>query len=110
MSIGESGERQQALDSDGTRAFPCTLLQERLWEQNSNDGPEGLNVAMRWLVNGRLSHTAAEGALQSIAQRHEILRTCFREIEGRPVQIISPASPLTLSESLTRKSGRLVTL
>ncbi len=98
MSIGESGERQQALDSDGTRAFPCTLLQERLWEQNSNDGPEGLNVAMRWLVNGRLSHTAAEGALQSIAQRHEILRTCFREIEGRPVQIISPASPLTLSE------------
>ena len=98
MSIGKFDNRQGPLDSDGANAFPCTLLQERLWAQHMKDGPQGLNVAMRWLVRGSLSHATAEGALQSLIQRHEILRTKFREIDGKLVQVVLPACPLKLRD------------
>ena len=98
MSIGDFSDRQASPDSSDSGLFPCTLLQERLWKQLRTEGPEGLNVAMRWLVNGSLSQAAAEGALQSLVQRHEILRTCFCEIDGKLAQVVLPQCPLKLRD------------
>lgn len=98
MSIDGFDDRRASLDSGGAGAFPCTLLQERLWAQQGKAGPQGLNVAMRWLVTGSLSPATAESALQSLVQRHEILRTRFDEIDGRLTQVILPACPLKLRD------------
>lgn len=98
MSIGDFNDRQASPDSSDSGSFPCTLLQERLWTQLRTDGPEGLNIAMRWLVNGSLSQAAAEGALQSLIQRHEILRTGFREVDGKLAQVVLPQCPLKLRD------------
>ena len=53
MTIGDFDHRQASPDSGSSGSFPCTLLQERLWAQLRTDGPAGLNIAMRWLVNTR---------------------------------------------------------
>ncbi len=81
----------------GAQAFACTMLQERLFAQQRTRGPQGLNIAMRWLVTGALSHGAAEGALQTLVRRHEILRTSFREIDGRLAQEVHPPCPVKLN-------------
>ncbi|MGQ0585169.1 MAG: condensation domain-containing protein [Reyranella sp.] len=98
MSIGDFDDRQSTPGSSGSGLFPCTLLQERLWTQLRTDGPGGLNIAMRWLVNGSLSQAAAESALQSVVQRHEILRTGFCEVDGKLAQIVLPECPLKLRD------------
>lgn len=96
MKVGESNGRLTAPETEATDGFPCTLLQERLWARHKLHGPSGLNIAMRWSVSGDLSGVAAEGALQSLMRRYEILRTSFREVDGRPVQVVSPACAFKL--------------
>jgi len=91
------GEYEEKLPAAGTQAFACTMLQERFFAQQRSRGPQGLNIAMRWLVTGALSHTAAEGALQALVRRHEILRTSFREIGGRLAQEVHPSCPVKLN-------------
>ena len=90
----DGGETPRAGAS--STAFACTLLQERFWLQHKAGATAGLNIAMRWLVEGRLSHAAAEGALQALVQRHEILRTRFEEIDGALAQVVLPDCPLKL--------------
>lgn len=98
MSIGDVNDRQASPDSSASGLFPCTFLQERLWKQLRTEGPEGMNIAMRWLVKGSLSQAAAEGALQSLVQRHEILRTGFSEVDGKLTQVVLPQCPLKLRD------------
>ncbi|MCW5737641.1 MAG: hypothetical protein KIS73_26195 [Enhydrobacter sp.] len=95
MSVDGFDEGDTALGGDS--AFPCTLLQERLWRLAESNSP-GLKGAMRWLVTGRLSHAVAEAALQVLMRRHEILRTGFREIGGKPMQVVSPSAALKLQD------------
>jgi len=92
--MGEYDDRLPAADA---QAFACTMLQERFFAQQRSRGPQGLNIAMRWLVTGTLSHAAAEGALQALVRRHEILRTSFREIGGRLAQEVHPSCPVKLN-------------
>lgn len=98
MSIGEFDDRRAPLGSGDAHAFPCTLLQERLFAQHGARGPQGLNVAMRWRVDGSLSHAAAEGALGALVRRHEILRTSFRATGGRVEQLVWPSCPIKLHD------------
>ena len=91
------GEYEEGLPAADVQAFACTMLQERFFAQQRSRGPQGLNIAMRWLVTGTLSHAAAEGALQALVRRHEILRTSFREIGGRLAQEVHPSCPVKLN-------------
>jgi thioesterase domain-containing protein len=95
MSIDQFNQRDTAPGK--AAVFPCTLLQERLWRLAASN-PHGLNGAMRWLVTGQLSHAVAEAALQALVRRHEILRTEFREIGGRPMQVVSSTATLKLRD------------
>jgi thioesterase domain-containing protein len=93
---GQPDDRQAPRLDTGSRAFPCTLLQERLWSQARSARPYGLNGAMRWLVTGRLTQDVAQRALQALVRRHEILRTCLREVDGVPKQVVLPDCPVKL--------------
>lgn len=96
MKVDETNDRMTLPQAKVPDGYPCTLLQEHLWTRHKLQGPSGFNVAMRWAVIGDLSRLAAEGALQSLIRRHEILRTSFREIDGKLEQVVWPASMVKL--------------
>ncbi len=74
-----------------------SFSQQRLWFQNQMEIASTAYVIPYSLRFGGSLHTGAlEGALASIVARHESLRTTFADIEGRPMQIVSPVAPFSL--------------
>jgi Condensation domain len=47
-------------------------------------------------LTGQLNIAALERSLSEIIRRHEVLRTSFPAVEGKPVQVIAPAIDFTL--------------
>ena len=77
------------------RPIPLSFPQERLWFlQQLNPESASYFVPRALRMRGRLERAALEGALGEIVRRHEILRTSFPPLEGRPVQRIHPARPI----------------
>jgi amino acid adenylation domain-containing protein len=71
--------------------WPLSFDQERLWflyMLNPEDTSYNIDTASR--IRGRLDHAALEGAFQEIPRRHEIWRTAFPAVDGRPVQVVLP--------------------
>ncbi|HEX7314145.1 MAG TPA: amino acid adenylation domain-containing protein [Pyrinomonadaceae bacterium] len=97
-------KKKKADERAGARAIPrrgeaahhpLSFAQQRLWflEQLEPNGPYKVPAAFR--LHGRLDVEALEQSVNEIISRHEVLRTTFPEIEGRPVQVVAPR--LTLS-------------
>ena len=55
------------------------------------------NVSRAFRLNGLLNVAALEKSLNTLVQRHEILRTTFAVNDHKPVQVVHPPSPLVLS-------------
>jgi amino acid adenylation domain-containing protein len=82
--------------ADRLQNLPLSFAQERLWllNQLEPDSPF-YNEQTAIKLHGQLNVVALEQSLNKIIARHEVLRTNFRTINDRPVQII--ADSLTLS-------------
>jgi amino acid adenylation domain-containing protein len=97
-------ERAQAIPRRAAAAhYPLSFAQQRLWflEQLEPDGPYKVPTAFR--IRGCLQVAALERSVNEIISRHEVLRTTFAEIEGRPVQIVAPRLTLSIPvEDLSR--------
>lgn len=91
-------ESDPPLPEGALNAFPCTLAQQRIWTASKRPGAEAHNVAMRWLVHGRLPHAIVEETFNLLMRRHEILRTGFREVDGNLAQIVWPEPTLRVRE------------
>ncbi|MFO0762765.1 MAG: amino acid adenylation domain-containing protein [Byssovorax sp.] len=74
-----------------------SFAQERLWFLAELD-PEGtaFHIVSRVLLRGTLDPAALEQAFAELVRRHEVLRTTFDVLEGRPVQVIHAAMPIEL--------------
>ncbi|HSF42104.1 MAG TPA: amino acid adenylation domain-containing protein, partial [Thermoanaerobaculia bacterium] len=83
-----------ALRSQG---LPLSFAQERLWFLDRLE-PESpvYNISAAVLLEGDLQGEALRQALEWIVARHEALRTTFREVDGRPVQVAAPALAVLL--------------
>ncbi|OCP38385.1 condensation domain-containing protein [Ensifer sp. LC163] len=67
--------------------FPCSQTQLRCWILDQlRPGNPALNVAVRWEIRGAFRSSTLEAAFRTVIQRHEILRTRFVEVGGRPCQ------------------------
>ncbi|WP_349368674.1 amino acid adenylation domain-containing protein [Salinarimonas sp.] len=78
---------------------PLSFAQERLWFLEQLSGAGGAyNVPLALRLEGALDRAALRGAMTALAQRHEILRTRYREGGGRPVQIVDPQAAIPLVE------------
>jgi acyl carrier protein len=79
------------------KALPLSFAQERLWLlQQSEPGGTAYNFQSRLPLVGKVTVATLERALSEVIQRHETLRTTFGVVQGLPVQLIAPASPLAL--------------
>jgi non-ribosomal peptide synthetase component F len=80
----------------GERA-PLSFLQEKRWRKfGKSDVSPFRNITLAFRVTGRLHVAALEDALAEIVRRHEILRTTFAEVDGRPSQIVTAPPPTVL--------------
>ncbi|HSF38783.1 MAG TPA: amino acid adenylation domain-containing protein, partial [Thermoanaerobaculia bacterium] len=99
--LAAAAERSRGLRSPGeapplSRAAreedpPLSFAQERLWflsRLEPDDPAYNITAAVR--LRGEASAAALGAALETIAGRHEILRTTFREVGGRPRQVVAP--------------------
>jgi Condensation domain len=94
--MASSSERQTRSTADkGTRAkgevcvFPVSFAQERLWFLDQfESGSAFYNIPVTVGLPGRLRRDALKRAMAEMVARHEVLRTTFGVLEGRPVQVI----------------------
>ncbi|MBA3354610.1 MAG: amino acid adenylation domain-containing protein [Pyrinomonadaceae bacterium] len=78
---------------------PLSFAQERLWFLNQFN-PDGFihsnPTAIR--LTGVLNVGTLEQCINEIIRRHEVLRTAFTAVDGRPAQVIIPIMRVTLPE------------
>ncbi len=70
---------------------PASFAQERLWViDRLQPGLATYNMPLALRIDGVLSPAMLQAVLGEVVRRHEVLRTTFREIDGRPAQEIAP--------------------
>ncbi len=74
---------------------PLSFAQQRLWFIDQlSPGSLFYNLPMVVRLKGRLDLAAFQKSLDEIVRRHEVLRTRFTLVAGKPVQEIRPSMPL----------------
>jgi len=85
----------------------CAVLsfaQQRLWFLAQMGGASGAyHIPCGWKIRGPLDAAALRKALNRIVERHDILRTTFVAVDGKPMQCVAPptanAMPLVEQEA-----------
>src|SRR5262249_54407715 len=76
---------------------PLSFAQQRLWFLDQLEpGNAFYNMPRAIRLGGELNIEALKRTLQTITNRHEVLRTTFRYEDGAPVQVINPAAETEL--------------
>ena len=110
-TLVELAERIEALQAAGClpglppiqkvsrdQPLPLSYGQEALWIiDHLEEGPSPYVTFPAARIRGPLNVPALERALNEIWRRHESLRTTFQEVDGRPVQVIAPYAPQSLT-------------
>jgi amino acid adenylation domain-containing protein len=77
--------------------LPLSFAQERFWDGRQREARGvAATIPMAVLFEGPLDFRSLWRAVQEIIDRHEVLRTSFREDAGGPVQVIHPRFPIAL--------------
>ena len=86
----KAGERMERVARDGE--LPLSFAQQRLWFLDQlQPGSAAYNIPAAVRLTGRLDVGALEQTFTAIIGRHEVLRTTFSSLSGRPHQVIHPA-------------------
>ncbi|BAZ09555.1 amino acid adenylation domain-containing protein [Calothrix sp. NIES-4071] len=85
----------QRVPRDGE--LPLSFAQQRLWFlHHLSPDSRSYNMLDVQRLNGLLNVVALEQSLSELIGRHEVLRTTFPTVDGKPVQVIAPPTALTL--------------
>ena len=80
---------------DELTALPLSFAQERLWFLDQLiPGSPAYTIFDAVRLQGPLDVEALGRALTELVRRHEVLRSTFPSVAGRPVQIAQPPAPL----------------
>ena len=76
---------------------PLSFAQERLWFLEQLE-PQSVayNICRASRLLGNLNASALKASLNEIISRHETLRTAFRLVDGRPVQVVQPIRNISI--------------
>ncbi|MDQ3845719.1 MAG: condensation domain-containing protein, partial [Bacteroidota bacterium] len=85
-------------DRTAVEHLPLSFAQERLWFIDQLEGGSTqFNIPVVLRLKGKLNIQALSAALHTIIERHEVLRTVYREEEGKPYQHIGAAEDWQLN-------------
>ncbi|MEM9385010.1 MAG: amino acid adenylation domain-containing protein [Pseudomonadota bacterium] len=90
---------------------PLSYAQERLWfvdQMNPGDASYAIPMVLR--LSGPLDSDALGACLRAVVARHEVLRTTFASVAGRPVQIIHPADSSLAEQAAAVQTADLTTI
>ena len=77
--------------------LPLSFAQEWLWILDQLvPGSPVYNLPAAVRLNGDLNIPAFTRSITELVRRHEILRTSFPSIDGKPAQVIAPPAPIAL--------------
>ena len=77
--------------------YPLSFAQQRLWFlERLSPGSPAYHIRAHFELRGIVDLAALEGSLREVVRRHEVLRTTFFEIDGRPLQRLAPAASTLL--------------
>jgi aspartate racemase len=77
--------------------LPLSFAQQRLWFLDQLTPANAFyNIPVALRLTGSLNVAALEQVLGEIVRRHEVLRTTFESVDGRPRQVISAAMRSTI--------------
>jgi hypothetical protein len=96
--IAHLQDQSSALEpSEPTGAYALSPGQEALWFVYELDRSSlAYNIVCATRLRRDLDRVALQGALDALAARHEVLRSRFCVIDGKPYQRIMPAAPVEL--------------
>src|SRR5262249_10349559 len=76
---------------------PLSFGQELMWLLDQlTPGVSVYNVPRVLRIQGALNADALRRALNEVVNRHEVLRSTYKSVEGSPVQVIAPTANLEL--------------
>jgi amino acid adenylation domain-containing protein len=79
------------------RSLPLSFSQRRLWYlQKVDSNLSAYNIPAAFRIRGDLNHAALEQALNDVLERHEVLRSYTKEIDGQPLQENVPGLRISL--------------
>ncbi|NQY36425.1 MAG: amino acid adenylation domain-containing protein, partial [Alteromonadaceae bacterium] len=86
--------------ADRTKALLPSFSQQRLWFIDQLEGSLHYNIQGRMVIEGFFNEKAFKQALQSLLDRHEVLRTHFTTLSGETQQVIvnDYTLPLTIHD------------
>jgi amino acid adenylation domain-containing protein len=77
--------------------LPLSFAQARLWFLNHLEGESATyNIPMAFALTGDLNVVALEKSVQTIVERHEVLRTTFELANDTPIQVIHEVAHLNI--------------
>jgi amino acid adenylation domain-containing protein len=86
--------------ADRSQPLPLAFSQERMWFiQRMQPASTAYNMPVAVRLTGRLDVAALQRSLETIARRHEALRTTFAVADGRPVQVIAAAATVDVARA-----------
>jgi len=69
--------------------YPLSFTQERLWVLTQfEEASKAYHMPAAFRITGNLDTERLQAALNMVVEKHEILRTVFKEVHGNPVQIV----------------------
>ncbi|HTG31297.1 MAG TPA: non-ribosomal peptide synthase/polyketide synthase, partial [Thermoanaerobaculia bacterium] len=90
-----AGELPSIPPADRGGELPLSFAQQRLWFMEQLDpGGSAYNVPMALRCRRPLDPDALSWAVSRIVERHEVLRTRFETLDGRPAQCVEPPVPI----------------
>ena len=99
LSSGRAGSRRRIEKAPPAEYYPLSSSQMRMWLQCQMEGGElAYNMPTAVEISGGLDPAQLKRALQSIFDRHEMLRTAVVEVEGRPMLRVADGVELPLEE------------
>lgn len=77
--------------------LPLSFSQQRLWFLDQLEpGSSFYNVPAPVRLTGKLNVTTLRRSIAEVIRRHEVLRTVYRTVDGRPAQVVSNSFSFTL--------------